>query len=169
MRAHPRLLALLLLPSAACVVHLWPESADPAREAEERERDACPIAPEYPPGLFDPRNTRDVEPLYATVQSGRSGEAVHLIGVTLRVHLPLGTTSENVASLLTCHNARRELRREGEPAPVDDPYWVPGRRLTISTEFEKGILRVLVRTDDFETAKELLRRATAFQKAGLST
>ena len=157
MRIQWSIAALFLLPATSCFARLWPESHDPIREAEKRERDPCPAAPDYPPGLFNPRATTSVEPLYATVQSGRSGEATSLVGIVLRVKLPPGTTSDG-----------RELGRAGEPAPLDGPYWVPGRLLAISTHFESGVLRVAVRSTDLETAKELLRRAAAFQKSGAS-
>jgi len=166
MKARDCMGALALLSCTGCFVHVWPESRDPTSYAQEKERETCPATgpPDYPPGLFDPQVVRAVDPLYATVQSGRSDQAINLVGVTLRLRLPARETSEDVEGLLTCHYARRELGRDGEPAPENDPYWVPGRRLRISTEFGGGVLRVLVKAEDLETAKELLRRATAFEQ-----
>ena len=170
MRTRTCLAAISLLSCAACFLpfRLFPESRDPRHEAQQRERDTCPPSgpPDYPSGLFDPRTVNEVAPLYATMSSGRSGTEKRLIGVTLRLRPLASITSEYVESMLNCHNARRELGRAGEPSLDHDPYWVPGRQIHISADFEHGVLRILLKGPDLDTAKELLRRATLFRGAG---
>lgn len=167
MKTQAYLACATLVSCAGCVSRLFvPDSHDAAQEAKDRERDTCPPveAPEYPVGLFDPRSVTRVTPLYATVQSGRSGEATHLLGAIVYMKPLKGSSAEFLEALLNCHNARRELDRPGEPAPEEDPYWVRGRKLEIKVRFESSAFRVDVRGYDLETSQEILRRATAFQK-----
>jgi hypothetical protein len=142
-----------------------PEAHDSVREARERERDTCPPGdkPEYPASLFDSRFVIRVEGLYSTVQSGRSGEAVNLLGASIYVKLVAAGSPELLEALLNCHNARSELERPGEPVLKEDPYWLRGRTLDISVRHDGNAYRVDIKAKDLQTAQEILRRARAFQ------
>jgi hypothetical protein len=132
--------------------------------ALDREHRTCPAegAPSYPPALFDAASVVRVEPVYIQVNNGRQGLESRLVGtkVTLRPFPSL--SAEGLASLLTCHSARCELGRPGEPVVAEDPYCVPGRSFELDARVVDGSPQVEMRSTEFVTAQELLRRATAF-------
>jgi hypothetical protein len=154
--------ALLALASGCAL--MLPPARDSKREAEQKERSTCPLgkAPQYPIELLDGSSVVIVKPLYSMVRSARTGPEYRLSGATIQLRPFPALSSESLESLLNCHNARSELARAGEPIIPNDPYWVAGQDVRVSVRSESGGLRAEVRASDLETAKEILRRATAF-------
>jgi hypothetical protein len=141
---------------------MLPASKDPIRDAEHHERATCTDAtPSYPANLFSPGSVISVDPLYF-IRSEHGNQAQHLSGVTIALRPFPGVTSQDLERFLTCHAARSQLGRAGEPMIPNDPYWAPGHPVRITVEFEEGALRVQIEGTDFEGAKAILKRATAF-------
>lgn len=143
---------------------MLPSQRDPAHEAEKKEHATCPLGkpPDYPPELFDARSVVSVKPLYLMVRAARTGPEYRLTGAAIQLRPIPAFSSERLESVLNCHNARSELARPGEPRVQDDPYWIAGQPIDVSVRSESGAIRAEVRTSDLDTAKEILRRATAF-------
>lgn len=164
--ARRRWIVALLTLAPGCAV-LLPGARDPKREAEGKERSTCPLGKDlgYPMDLFDGRSVVTVKPLYSMVRSARTGPEYRLSGATIELRPFPGFSSESLEGLLNCHNARSELARPGEPIVPNDPYWVAGQDVSVSVRSESGALRAEIRASDLETAKEVLRRASAFALA----
>jgi len=136
----------------------------PARGAEQREHVSCPLekAPDYPAELFDARSVVSVKPIYLMVRAARTGPEYRLCGAAIQLRPIPALSSDRVESVLICHNARSELARPGEPVVPNDPYWIAGQPVDVSVKSEGGGLLAEVRATDFDTAKEILRRANDF-------
>jgi hypothetical protein len=153
---------LLLLTLTAGCWDMLPASRDPISDAEHREKQVCPSgAPNYPQDLFSPSSVSAVAPLYYT-KSQRGYQGQYLFGATLTLRPLPGVTAQELEWMLNCHAVRSQLKRTGEPVIPNDPYWVPGRVVRISVDFDEGVTRVKVEGRDFATAKEVLTRAFAF-------
>lgn len=141
-----------------------PPQRDPAREAEQKEHATCPLgkAPAYPAELFDARSIVSVKPLYAMVSAARTGPEYRLTGAAIQLRPIDSFSSQRLETVLNCHNARSELARPGEPVVQDDPYWIAGEPVEVSVRTDSGALLAEVKTKNVDTAKEILRRATAF-------
>ncbi len=162
MRYRQSIITLLAV-TCGCAAML-PVQRNPAREAEQKEHATCPLgaAPDYPAELFDARSVVGVKPLYSVVRAARTGPEYRLTGAAIQLRPIPAFSSEHLETVLNCHSARSELARPGEPVVPDDPYWIAGQVVDVSVRSESGALRAEVRASDFDTAKEILRRAVAF-------
>jgi hypothetical protein len=141
-----------------------PHRPDRISEAREKESAVCPRggAPDYPSGLFERGSVTQVEPIYSSVRTGRSGNESRLQGARLKLRPIAGMTTTSLEALLICHQARRVLGRGGEVELQDDPYWLPNSWLDIGVDSEAGNFVVSLRARNITEANELLSRAEAF-------
>lgn len=155
-------LAVLILCSG-CSLFL-PVRQDPLSDAKKKEAEVCPPrgAPHYPPALFDPHSVVQVEPIYSSVRTGRSGNESRLQGAKLRLRPIEGMTVTSLEALLICHQARRVLGRSGEVELDNDPYWLPRGWVSISVETEGGNFVLSLKGRDIKEANEILLLANAF-------
>jgi hypothetical protein len=165
-RAAQPLLCLALLTLSTGCWDLLPASRDPKADAEHRMHELCPGAmPKYPDGLFNPESVVSVAPLYYT-KSERGYQGQYLFGAIVTLRPFPGVTTQELEWMLNCHSARCQLQQPGEPCAPNDPYWVPGKVVRISVDFDEGLCKVKVEGKDFPASKEALSRAVAFsQKA----
>ena len=70
-----------------------------------------------------------IEPLLGTIGGAKSGPMPELRGVTVIVVALPGITAEWLDRALECHSAKEVLGHE--PAPSDDPFWLPGSFVNI--------------------------------------
>lgn len=141
---------------------MLPASKDPVLDAAHREPRVCsPGGSEYPPELFSPQSVLSVSPLYFSRHEHGNPQA-HLLGATLTLRPFPGVSSQELERMLSCHVARSELRRPGEPEVPNDPFWAPGHVVRITVSFEEGATSVQIEGRDFDGAKAILDRAQAF-------
>jgi hypothetical protein len=161
--ARPILVLAVCLVGCSGVPFLVPDTrtpADRARGIEPKCRDfgESAVAPMLAPGAIDA-----VEPAYSYVSSGPSDREARLRGARIHIKPLAGFSKETIARGVECHEARVVL---GQASPsVDDPYVMPDHWLDIDVESEGDGFAVLVRTDEMDTARQVLARAQRFASA----
>ncbi len=134
--------------------------ADRAREIEPKCKDfgEAVVAPMLAPSASDA-----VEPAYSYVNSGPADREAHLRGARIRIKPLAGFSKETIARSVECHEARVILGQA--QARADDPYVLPDHWLDIDVESEGDGFAILVRSDETDTARDLLARAQRFVSA----
>jgi hypothetical protein len=161
-------LALLALPvalltSAACgggVPFLLPDTRTAADRARDVEPKCQGFGEESVATLLSPASVDSVEPAYSRVKSGPVDPEARLRGARIHVKPLPGLSREAMARSLECHQARVVLGRVSA-APAD-PYVLAGAWLDIDVDSEGDGFAVLVRTDETESARQVLARAQRF-------
>lgn len=107
-----------------------------------------------------------VDPLYANVESTKSGNQPELQGAMIQVRPAPGMTGEWLDRALECHSAERVLGQIPPSELPNDPFWLPGNRtVDIDARAEHDVIAVAVRGANVADAHEILRRALAFHTA----
>jgi hypothetical protein len=107
-----------------------------------------------------------VEPLYANIDSTKSGNLPELQGAMIQVRPAPGMTGEWLDRALECHSAERVLGQIPPSELPNDPFWLPGNRtVDIDARAEHDVIAVAVRGANVADAHEILRRAVAFHTA----
>jgi hypothetical protein len=106
---------------------------------------------------------RGVEPLYATIEGGKSGEEAHLRGAILTVSALPGMTAEWLDRELECHSASVVLGQV--KATPDDPFWLPASTVDIDVRPGKDGFVIGVAGYSSADARQILERARSFAKA----
>lgn len=161
--ARPLLLLAGCLVACSGVPLLVPDTrtaADHAREVQPKCRDFGEAAASQ---MLAPSSIDAVEPAYSYVNSGPVDREPRLRGARIRIKPLAGFSKETIARNLECHEARVLLGQV--PAPTDDPYVLPDHWLDIDVESEGDGFAVLVRTDEMDTARQLLARAQRYVSA----
>ena len=152
------LLLLALVATAACG-----RPRSPADEAADMERSRCgPDVDEAQLSpLFDGSAIDRVEALQEDVTSA-DYLVVHdeVLGAVIFVRAMKGVTPEWLDRALECHSARRVLGRVADIP--GDPFWLPGRTVSIDVRSARDELRVEVRGDTQADGEAILARARAF-------
>jgi hypothetical protein len=161
--ARPILLLSVCLVACSGVPFLMPDSrtaADRAHQIEPKCKDfgEAAVAPMLAPSAIDA-----VEPAYSYVNSGPVDREARLRGARIRIKPLAGFSKETIARSVECHEARVVLGQAS--APTDDPYVMPQHWLDIDVESEGDGFAVLVRTDEMDTARQVLARAQRYAAA----
>jgi hypothetical protein len=160
-RAVPFLAACLV--GCSGVPFLVPDTrtaADHAHEIAPRCKDfpEDSVAPMLAPNVIDA-----VEPAYSYVNSGPVDREPRLRGARIRIKPLAGFSKETIARSVECHESRVVLGQAS--APPDDPYVLPGHWLDIDVESEGDGFSVFVRSDEMDTARQVLARAQRYASA----
>ena len=129
-------------------------AADHAHEVESRckaEPDR-PIEETLPPSAID-----SVRPSYSYVHSGPVDPEARLRGSSIHVRPLPGLGKESLGRTLECHQVAVTLGHM--TAGANDPYVLPHQWLDIDVDSDRDGFVVLVRADDFESARKVLERA----------
>jgi hypothetical protein len=161
--ARPILLLAACLVACSGVPFLVPDTRTPAyraREVEPKCKDfgEAAVAPMLAPSAIDM-----VEPAYSYVKSGPVDREARLRGARIRIKPLPGFSKETIERSVECHQARVVLGQA--PALADDPYVLPDHWLDIDVESEGDGFAVLVRSDETDTARQLLARAQRYASA----
>jgi hypothetical protein len=156
--------ALAAVLSAALAAGCEPAKG-PADQAAFTDRTRCgpdvtdsAIAP-----ILDGKALQQVEPLYSTFDSDKSGEASKLRGAKITINALPGVTAEWLDRELECHSARITLGQA--QATPDDPFWLSGATLDIDVRPAKDGYVIGVAAFSSADARQILDRAQAFAKA----
>jgi hypothetical protein len=104
-----------------------------------------------------------IEPLLGTIGGAKSGPMPELRGVTVIVVALPGITAEWLDRALECHSAKEVLGHE--PAPSDDPFWLPGSFVNIDVTSDRDGFNVAIIGYSANDAQQILARSTSFAKA----
>jgi len=159
---------LLAVATAACAQSATQGARSPADQAAFMERTRCAaddddkaLAP-----VLSGDAVQGVRPLYSTVESAKGGRQSELRGVTVVVAALPGMTAEWLDRALECHSARNTLGHA--PAASADPFWLPGSNVDIDVRSAKDGFDVAVTGYSPTDARQILDRASAFEKAKTS-
>jgi hypothetical protein len=132
-------------------------AADHAHEVEARCKadPNRPIDETLPPSAID-----SVGPAYSYVHSGPMDPEARLRGSSIHVRPLPGMGKESLGRMLECHQVAVTL--SGRPPAGDDPYVLPDQWLDIDVDSDRDGFVVLVRTDQFDTARQVLARAKLY-------
>jgi hypothetical protein len=157
--------ALAAVLSAALAAGCGEPAKGPADQAAFTDRTRCgpevtdsAIAP-----ILDGKAVQQVEPLYSTFDSDKSGETSKLRGAKITINALPGVTAEWLDRELECHNARVTLGQT-QPTP-NDPFWISGAMLDIDVRPAKDGFVIGVAAFSPADAKQILDLAQAFAKA----
>ncbi|MGA3123601.1 MAG: hypothetical protein ABSF69_22775 [Polyangiaceae bacterium] len=157
--------ALAALLTAAMAAGCSEPAKGPADQAAFTDRTRCgpevtdsAIAP-----ILDGKAVQQVEPLYSTFDTDKSGETSKLRGAKITINALPGITAEWLDRELECHNARITLG-QAQPTP-DDPFWLSGATLDIDVRPAKDGFIIGVAAFSSADAKQILDRAQSFAKA----
>jgi hypothetical protein len=158
---HTAAVFVLAAAAAACAE---PSARTPADQAAFMERTRCAsddddktIAP-----VLNGSALQRIEPLYGTIGGAKSGPMPELRGVTVIVVALPGVTAEWLDRALECHSAKEVLGHE--PAPSDDPFWLPGSAVNIDVTSDRDGFNVSIIGYSANDAQLILARATSFAK-----
>lgn len=144
-----------------------PPPQTPTDKAASVERSAC--GPDVDDTRLIPVVTGaavdSVEPLYTGASGDNSGSETRLRGAVIRIRASEGVTSAWLDRALECHGAKRLLRHAPDDTLANDPFWLPGRMVDISTEPAPDSFKVAVRGESTDDAQEILIRANAYLAA----
>jgi hypothetical protein len=134
--------------------------SDRARDVEPKCKDfgESAVAPILAPNVID-----SVEPAYSYVKSGPVDREARVRGARIRIKPLSGFSRETIARSVECHESRALLGQT--PALADDPYVLPGHWLDIDVESEGDGFAILVRSDESDTARQVLARAQRYASA----
>ncbi|HEX8795267.1 MAG TPA: hypothetical protein VF765_30170 [Polyangiaceae bacterium] len=110
--------------------------------------------------MLGPSAIDAVEPAYSYVKSGPVDREARLRGARIRIKPLAGFSKETIARSVECHEARVVLGRAA--AGADDPYVLPDHWLDIDVESEGDGFAVLVRTEEMDSARQVLSRAQRY-------
>lgn len=109
---------------------------------------------------FAPSSVEKVEPAISHVPSGPIPDEARLRGALIYLNPAPSLTHEALQRAVECHEVHVLLGSERE-LPYD-PYTLPDTWLDIDAESVGDGFRVAVRSDEFETAQQVLERARRF-------
>jgi hypothetical protein len=165
-RSH-RIIAVFVL-AAATAACAEPSARTPADQAAFMERTRCAsddddkaLAP-----VLSGDAVQRVQPLYSTVEGAKTGPQSELRGATVTVAALPGLTAEWLDRALECHSAKEMLGHE--PAPSDDPFWLPGSSVDIDVTSDRDGFNVAITAYSANDARQILTRANAFAKSKAS-
>lgn len=144
-----------------------PPPQTPTDKAASLERSAC--GPDVDEARLVPVVTGSavdsVEPLYTGSPDDKSGSPTRLSGAVIRIRAIRGITSEWLDRALECHSAKRLLGHLPVEAMANDPFWLPGRMVSIRADPAQDGFMVAVRGESTDDAQEILIRANAYLTA----
>jgi hypothetical protein len=147
-----------------CVASSSAPARSPTDDAAAVERSRC--GPDLDDTTLEPifghRAVESAEPLYARTSADRAGASVRLEGAVIYVRAIQGVTVEWLNRALECHGARRVLGKIPENVSPNDPFWLPGRMVSVETQSIGHGFRIAVRGATQADAQEILIRANAF-------
>jgi hypothetical protein len=143
-----------------------PPVKSPADQAAELVRTRCAanadetaLAP-----VLDGTAIESVEPLYNSVVGYKTGQYTELTGSAIKVRALQGVTAEWLTRALECHSAKRVLGSIASTSASSDPFWLPGKMVSIDAQSAHDGFRVEVRAAGPVEGNLVLDRAKAFAR-----